>query len=231
MTFTILGRNPQSGQLGIAIATYSLAVGATCPKILPGAAVLTSQASTNPAIGEEIISLLQNGSEPSDAFHQSISNDSHPDYRQVALLTPTGNALVHSGTNIKPASGHVGGNNCVAVGNFLANETVLQAVVTGFENTNHNPTSLADQLIAALAAGKEAGGQAATDGTHLPERSASLLIATPNEKFPIDIRIDSSTNAITDLQSAINAYQPMHPYYLQRAKNPTNLPPQNEWIT
>ena len=55
MTFTILGRDPETGKIGIGIATYSLAVGATCPFILPDSSVLTSQAAANPNIGKEII--------------------------------------------------------------------------------------------------------------------------------------------------------------------------------
>ena len=59
MTFTILGRDPSTGELGRGIATYSLAVGATCPQMSPGIGVVTSQASTNPVIGEEIDPLFQ----------------------------------------------------------------------------------------------------------------------------------------------------------------------------
>ena len=113
MTFTILGRDPSNGKLGIGIATYSLAVGATCPRILRGVGVATSQASTNPGIGRELIELLKDGLDPAIALERSVANDSHPEFRQVALLTPAGNALVHSGANTKPFSGYVRGKNCV----------------------------------------------------------------------------------------------------------------------
>ncbi|GIT59257.1 MAG: hypothetical protein Ct9H300mP19_12050 [Dehalococcoidia bacterium] len=59
MTFTILGRDPETGKIGFGIATYSLAVGATCPFILPDSSVLTSQAAANPNIGKEIITLVK----------------------------------------------------------------------------------------------------------------------------------------------------------------------------
>jgi uncharacterized Ntn-hydrolase superfamily protein len=229
MTFTVLGRDPSTGELGVAIATYSLAVGATCPQILPGIAVLTSQASTNPAIGEEITELIEDGIGPANSFMQALANDEHPEYRQLAMLQPEKEAIVHSGANIKPSSGHVNGENCVAVGNFLANDNVLKAMVDGFAEAGNN-TSLATQLIAALNAGKAAGGQAGGDGTHLAERSACMLIGAPGERFPIDIRVDSSTDAIIDLTEAYNAYLPMHEFYLKRAGNPIDLPSQDEWV-
>lgn len=233
MTFTILGRDPQTGELGIGIATYSLAVGATCPRILPGIGVVTSQASTNPAIAEEIMELLEDAIDPIKAFMQALANDEHPEYRQVALLKPEGDPLVHSGANIKPSSGHANGENCIAVGNFLANDQVLEAMVGGFSNSIHPtnpPPSLAGRLLSALEAGKSAGGQSGTGGAHLPERSACLMIGTPGDSFPIDLRVDASLDAVADLRSAYDTYLPMHDFYLKRAENPTNLPPQDDWI-
>ncbi|HJP28728.1 MAG TPA: DUF1028 domain-containing protein [Dehalococcoidia bacterium] len=230
MTFTIFGRDPSTGELGIAIATYSLAVGATCPKILPGIGVATSQASTNPAIAEELMELLEDGASPVEAFMEALANDEHPEFRQVAFLGPKDKPLVHSGANIKPASGHVNGENCIAVGNFLTNENVLSATTKAFTNVDLEGTPLAEKLLSALEAGKQAGGQSGSDGSHLPERSACLLIGTPGERFPIDIRIDVSTDAIPELHSAYKTYAEMHPYYLQRAENPTTLPSQNDWI-
>jgi uncharacterized Ntn-hydrolase superfamily protein len=233
MTFSILGRDPDTGDLGIAIATYSLAVGATCPKILPGIGVVTSQASTNPAIAEEIMELIEDGLEPIESFMQALANDEHPEFRQVALLLPLGDALVHSGENIKPSSGNVNGENCTAVGNFLDNDNVLSQMVSEFESPAHAGVaelSLASRLLAALHAGKEAGGQSGSDGNLLPERSACMMIGTPGESFPIDIRVDASENAIADLRRAYEQYLPMHEFYLKRAEDPTDLPSQDNWL-
>ena len=224
MTFTILGRDPANGELGIGIATYSLAVGATCPKVLPGVGVATSQASTNPAISERLMELLENGTDPASALEQAVANDSHPEFRQVALLTPHGDALVHSGAKTKPFSGYLSGDNCVAVGNFLTDARVLGAMVSKFEGDTEN-VSLAERLISALEGGKSAGGQNMADGTqHLPERSACLVVAAPGDSFPVDIRVDFSEDAIPALRKAFAAYGPMHRYYLARAHDPTDLP-------
>ena len=233
MTFTILGRDPKTGELGIAIATYSLAVGATCPKILPGIAVATTQASTNPAIAEEIMELIEDGSDPVQAFMEALANDEHSEFRQVALMLPEGTPLIHSGGNIKPVSGHLNGNNCAAVGNFLADEEILPALINGFENPttpNKSDPNLANRLLSALDSGKQAGGQSRADGSHLNERSACLIVGVPGEKFPIDIRIDASEDAITELRSSYEQYLPMHNFYLQRAEDPTSLPSQDDWV-
>jgi uncharacterized Ntn-hydrolase superfamily protein len=57
-----------------------------------------------------------------------------------------------------------------------------------------------------------------------------LLVGAAGEQFPLDIRIDFSTDAISDLRRALDAYQPMHEYYLNRAYDPTGLPSQGEWV-
>ena len=78
MTFSILGRNPINGELGIAIATYSLAVGGSCPGILSGVGVVTSQAATIPAISRIIIEHLKNGLKLDDALGKAITSDLYP---------------------------------------------------------------------------------------------------------------------------------------------------------
>ena len=149
MTFTILGRDPETGSIGIGIATYSLAVGATCPFMLPDSSVLTSQAAANPKIGETIITLIRNDCKPVEAMEQALRHDPYPEYRQIALLTSTGETSVHSGSRTRPFSGYSEGKDCIAVGNFLKSEQVLAAMTDEF-NGLHAEASLIDRLIAAL---------------------------------------------------------------------------------
>ena len=228
MTFTILGRDPETGNIGIGIATYSIAVGATCPFILPDSSVLTSQAAANPTIGKEIITLVKAGYAPVRAMEQVVKRDPHPEYRQIALLTSTGEMSIHSGSKTRPFSGFSKGQDCIAIGNFLKSEQILAAMTEEFSGLN-NASSLSDRLIAALYAGKNSGGQQGSDGKHLNERSACLMVHTPGEQFPIDTRVDHSSDAITDLKNVIDAYRPIHKYYLARAANPVELPPQDKW--
>ncbi|SVB50850.1 uncharacterized protein METZ01_LOCUS203704, partial [marine metagenome] len=149
MTFTILGRDPETGNIGIGIATYSLAVGATCPFMLPDSSVLTSQAAANPKIGEEIITLVKNGSTPVEAMEQTVKRDPYPEYRQIALLTSTGAVSIHSGSQTRPVSGFSKGQDCIAIGNFLKSEQILVAMTEEF-NGLRDEASLSDRLIAAL---------------------------------------------------------------------------------
>ena len=96
-------------------------------------------------------------------------------------------------------------------------------------NGLHTEASLIDRLIAALNAGKHAGGQEGSNGKRLAERSACLMVHTSGEQFPVSTRVDFSGDAIPELQKAVNAYQTMHKFYLTRATNPADLPPQDQF--
>ena len=228
MTYTIIGRDPENGEIGIAIATYSLAVGGTCPHISAGVGVCTSQASTNPVIGQAVISNLTSGELVEVALKRAVDDDEHPRNRQVAVMTQSGAFAVHSGSNTRSFSGHLIGENCLAVGNFLQGQHVLQSMVAEFENTATN--NLADRLIGALQAGKDAGGQSGDGGVHLIERSACLMTTKPDYAFPLDVRVDVSDDAVGELARIAASYAEMHSYYLQRAVDPSNLPAQDEYV-
>ena len=227
MTFAILGLDKNNSQIGLAIATYSLAVGSTCPLLVSDKYAITSQASTNPIIGKEIAKKIL-VKDPKLAMNETLNKDKFSDYRQVAILSNQGDKYIHTGTKTKDFKGSIISNNCIAIGNFLYDEKVLVNMAKSFEE-NHNK-SLGIRLINSLKSGKKAGGQKGTNGEYLPERSSCLMIASKNEIFPIDIRVDFSNNSIEQLSYAYEEYNKLHEYYLSRSENPANLPAQDEWI-
>ncbi|MBA30972.1 MAG: hypothetical protein CL748_00360 [Chloroflexi bacterium] len=227
LTFAILGLDKNNSQIGLAIATYSLAVGSTCPLLVSDKYAITSQASTNPIIGKEIAKKIL-VKDPKLAMNETLNKDKFSDYRQVAILSNQGDKYIHTGTKTKDFKGSIISNNCIAIGNFLYDEKVLVNMAKSFEE-NHNK-SLGIRLINSLKSGKKAGGQKGTNGEYLPERSSCLMIASKNEIFPIDIRVDFSNNSIEQLSYAYEEYNKLHEYYLSRSENPANLPAQDEWI-
>ena len=145
MTFSILAKDPNSKEIGIAIATYSLAVGATCPFYVKGKAVITSQSSTNPKIGQKIKQLIENKKDPENSFNSSINEDPFKEFRQVAYLSFENKSLVYTGNEVKEYCGSVIGKNCIAIGNFLESKKVLDSMVENFENNNN--LSFGEKLI------------------------------------------------------------------------------------
>ena len=83
MTYTVIARDSQTGQLGIGIATYSLAAGASCSYIRPGIGAVSTQAATFPAHGPDLLDSLEHGVNLQDAFGFLAASVFHGEYRQV----------------------------------------------------------------------------------------------------------------------------------------------------
>jgi uncharacterized Ntn-hydrolase superfamily protein len=111
--------------------------------------------------------------------------------------------------------GEACGQDCAAGGNLLANSTVPQAMIAGFEATSGH---LGNRLMAALHAGLAAGGEAG------PVHSAGLKIADTQDWPLVDLRVDWSDDPITALAQAWDIYRPQMAAYVQRAINPSIAP-------
>ena len=153
MTYTVIGRCPRNGNLGIGIATYSLAVGATCPWFAPGRGALSTQAFTNPDLGPAGVELLGAGRLPEEVISELRRLDAEFEYRQIAVLDRSGSAAAHSGKRIRQWAGHVIGDGVIAMGNGLAGGGVIEAMAGAFAASES--LELAGRLMSMLEAGRD----------------------------------------------------------------------------
>jgi len=220
MTYSIVARCPRTGQLGIGVASYSMAIGWHCD----GAARANTGAALtlgfpNPRNNYLAINLLAAGHTAGHALRELISDDRDSDYRQIALVDRHDNAVAHSGARLRKWAGHRIGKACVAFGDGLAGQQVVDAMATAFEATAE--TGLDEQLLAALEAGRDAGGLAGAKG-RLPERSAAMIVWGNRTHNEVDMRVDLHDRAISELRRIYADYKPTIPYYDERARNPRN---------
>ena len=226
MTYTIIGRCERSGRLGLGIATYSLAVGSYCPFVAPGLAVISTQAYVNPRLGVLAMRLLGLGYSPRRVVEELASEDADIAYRQVGLVDRDGVSAAHSGANIRPWSGDILLPNQVAMGNALAGPEVIEAMADAFDAEPGN--DLDEQLLGALEAGRDAGGQEGTDG-HLDERSAVVSVYAHDPYPAIDLRVDAHDHAVDELRRVHGLYKPYLPYCELRGRAPRETPLQEVW--
>lgn len=99
MTLSISARCPESGQLGIAISSSSMAVGSRCPWLLPGVGAVASQNITLPSLGPQILSALEAGASVEQALNLALAEDRFREYRQVAAIDANGDTAVFSGSS------------------------------------------------------------------------------------------------------------------------------------
>lgn len=220
MTYSIIARCPRTGQFGIAIASYSIAIGRYCDgAIRANTGVTLTQGVPNPRNSYLAINLLAEGRTAAQALREVLCNDADGEVRQIAIVDREGSVVAHSGKNLRPWAGHCVGEGYAAFGDGLAGKNVLEAIAAAF--IAMPDAGLDERLLAALEAGGHAGGMVGAGG-RLPERSAAITVWGNRTHNEIDLRVDLHGSAITELRRIYTDYRPSIAYYEARARSPRN---------
>ncbi|TMV94052.1 DUF1028 domain-containing protein [Thioclava sp. BHET1] len=217
MTFSIVARCAQSGQLGVAISSSSPAVAARCARAQAGTGAVSSQNVTNPELGPLMLDRMASGARAAEAVAAARDGDTDPEYRQLLAIDARGTTSVHSGPKALGIWTSAEGRDCAAGGNMLKNEGIPAAMVAAFEA---DEGTLGDRLIVAMKAGLAAGGEAG------PVHSAGLLIVDKQSWPYADLRVDWLDEAcpIAALSDLWKLYRPQADDYVTRALNPSGAP-------
>jgi uncharacterized Ntn-hydrolase superfamily protein len=227
LTYSIIARCPRTGQLGIGIASYSIAIGLYCDgAVRANTGVTLTQGFPNPRNNYLAINLLAQGRTAGQALTELIGNDPDSEYRQIAIVDRESNAVAHTGAKLRKWAGHRIGKGYVAFGDALAGQQVVDALAAGFEAAPQ--AGLDEQLLAALEAGRDAGGMAGAKG-RLPERSAAMIVWGNRTYNEVDLRVDLHARAVDELRRIYVDYKPSIAYYEERARNPRNAIPAMEF--
>ena len=211
-TFSILGYDPESGELGGAVQSRVYSVGNGVLWAEAGVGAAATQAIVDVSYGPQALELLRKGTKPEDVIKQILDKDTDPGLarggrwpkagRQFAVITPTGETAVHTGPQASTWAGHKQGKFCTAQGNILAGPAVVEGMVKAFEETKGR---LDDRLVAALEAGQAAGGD--TRGM----QSAALLIVKKDggpwlhNDVVLRLQVDDSKEPIAELKRLVQA--------------------------
>ena len=227
MTYTLIARCPRTGRLGIATASYSMAIGAYCDgAVSPNVGVTMTQGAPLPRNNRLAINALAQGCTPRLALSTLEQNDGHFDYRQIAIVDREGVGIAHTGAHVRAIRGQRVGSGFAAIGDMLAGEQVLDAMVARFESSPD--LEFDDRLLSALEAGRDAGGLKGSRGP-LPERSVAVVVWHTQDYSEIDLRVDLQEGAIAVLRAMYADYKPTAEYYEERARHPRNAIPAMEF--
>ena len=223
MTFSVIARCPRTGELGIAIATYTLAVGQYCDGLLAQVGATMSQASVRQVNNGIGLSMLGQGLSASYVVDALVRNDTFPSYRQIAAIDRHGDAAAHTGADARDWKGHRVGDGMVAMGNVLLGPQVVDAMADGFQERPED--RLQDRLLHALELGRNAGGQS-NGSRRMPERSSALIVVS-NQTYPlISLRVDAHDKAVDELRRVYERYGLYADYYRRRDLSPATVPGQ-----
>lgn len=214
MTYSLAGRCPESGQIGFAVTTSSVCVGARVGAVTRNCVVF-SQARTDPRLHAVGVRAWEETADAQVALNAMKSAAHALHWRQLGVLPMVGAGLHHTGGSCFDHCGGQTGRDCLALGNFLGSEDVLPAMVQRFEDTRG---PLAERLIAAMRAGEAAGSE------RDPLQSAALVVLGDDDLSDVDLRIDASTDPLADLAALLSDWMPKSAAYRQRALDPDSAP-------
>ena len=196
MTFSIVACDLDTEQIGVAVASKFLAVGAVVPYLTAGVGAVATQALANTAYGPDGLALLAGAATPREALDALTGADADAAERQAGIVDARGRSASFTGEGCLPWSGGRTGPRFAAQGNLLAGPAVIDEMANAFEAT---PGQLAERLLAALAAGDHAGGD------RRGRQSAALVIVSPgggyaggNDRF-CDLRVDDHADPVPEL--------------------------------
>lgn len=198
-TFSILAYDEKAKEWGIAVATNNIYVGNSTVYIQPGLGAFSVIAETNPKYAREGFKKLKAGKSIKKAIEEVKQQDKMAHYRQVSGIDAQGNVFAFTGKALKywkGVSAHLVGKKHVVMGNQLDKKVLSQMSAT-FMNSKG---TLAQRLVASLAAGQKAGGQISG------KQSAAVVVKGLNNRWynQIDLRVDHSKTPIQDLQTLLN---------------------------
>jgi len=209
-TYSIVARDPETGQLGVAVQSNWFSVGAIVPWAEAGVGAVATQSFVEPAYGPLGLALMRAGKSAPDALKSLLAGDAQASVRQVAMIDAQGRVATHTGEHCIAAAGHCAGANFSAQANLMLKDTVWDAMAKAFENTKGE---LADRLMAALEAAQAEGGDIRG------KQSAAIVVVSGKPTGRswadrlFDLRVEDHPEPVVELKRLVK---------LQRAYNHMN---------
>ncbi len=202
MTYSIVARDPETGELGVGVQTNRPTVGAVVPWVEPGIGAVATQSRANVSFGRQALDLMRTGLDAPAALRAVLAGDDEPEVRQVGVIDAAGNAAAHTGGSCIPEHGAVQGENYSAQANMMLNPGVPEAMAAAFESSSG---PLIDRILATLDAAQATGGdirgmQSAAILTSAPPAGPGepLIGVPPPGKW--DLRIDNSKDPLGEIR-------------------------------
>lgn len=197
MTYSIVARDPATGELGVAVHSHWFSTGSIVPWAEPGVGAVATQATADPSYGPNVLDLLRAGRNPKRALDELVHSDEGQAFRQVAVVDAHGKVAVHTGRRCIQFAGHEVGRGFVCAANMMRAEGVPQAMARAFTTALGD---LTDRLLAALDAAEEVGGD-----VRGRQSAAMIVVRASDEQWirSLDLRVEDSAFPLVELRRLI----------------------------
>lgn len=203
-TYSIVARDPDTGQLGVAVQSHWFSVGALVPWAEAGVGAVATQSMVDPSYGPLGLELMRAGRSAPQALAGLLVADAHAEIRQVAMIDAQGKVQAHTGTKCIPAAGHEVHANFSVQANLMDRSTVPAAMAKAFEKAEGD---LAARLLAALEAAQAEGGDIRG------QQSAAILVVSgeptgrPWEDTIVDLRVEDHADPLGELARLLEVHR------------------------
>jgi uncharacterized Ntn-hydrolase superfamily protein len=199
-TYSIVARDAETGEMGVAVQSHWFSVGAIVPWAEAGVGAVATQSFVEPSYGPLGLDLMRMGRSASEALRALVSTDADEAVRQVAMVDANGIVAAHTGSRAIDAAGHHVGDAYSTQANMMEHATVWDAMSRAYEASSGD---LAERLLAALEAAQEAGGDIRG------KQSAALIVVsgeptgTPWIDRRFDLRVEDHPTPVAELRRLV----------------------------
>jgi uncharacterized Ntn-hydrolase superfamily protein len=199
-TYSVVARDPATGELGCAVQSHWFSVGSIVTWAAPGVGAVCTQSVAEPAYGPRLLEALREGASASDALPALLAADGAARFRQVAVIAPSGPPAAHTGDGCIAFAGQVVGDDFSVQANMMASEDVWPAMADAYRASSG---PLARRLLAALRAAEGAGGDARG-------KQSSALVVVPASGEPwrktVDLRVEDHDEPLDELERLLTLH-------------------------
>ncbi|MBL7996269.1 DUF1028 domain-containing protein [bacterium] len=203
-TYSIVARDPQTGEMGVAVQSNWFSVGSLVSWAEAGVGAIATQSFVNVSFGPRGLELLKSGKTAQEVLKELIDADEGRDVRQLAIVDAKGNVAAHTGKKCIPAAGHYVGDNFSVEANLMLNDKVWPAMAKAFQESTG---PLAERMVTALEAAQSVGGDIRG------KQSAAILVVRAKstgkiwEDRVIDLRIEDHAEPIKEIRRLLKLYR------------------------
>jgi uncharacterized Ntn-hydrolase superfamily protein len=209
-TYSIVARDPHSGQLGVAVQSHWFSVGSLVPWARAGVGAIATQSFIEVRYGASGLDLMASGLSATRTLDALLAADANPGVRQVAMIDASGEVAVHTGENCIEYAGHLTGDDFSVQSNLMLDPGVPQAMAAAFRQA---AGSLAERMLIALEAAQAMGGDLRG------KQSAAILVVDgtagtrPRDGRLVDLHVEDSPQPLRELRHLLRlhtAYEHMN---------------------
>ena len=199
-TYSIVARDRETGQFGVAVQSHWFSVGSVVPWVQAGVGAVATQSLTDVTYGPLGIELMRSGKTAEQSLRGLLEADEHPEWRQVGMIDAKGNRAAHTGTGCIREAGHVIGEDFIVMANLMEKNTVWEAMAEAYGNSDGD---LAERMLLALEAAQREGGDIRG------RQSAAMIIVRGRptgvdyRDKVVDLRVEDSPNPLAELRRLV----------------------------